>query len=404
MKNGNMNAEQQQAVRLYADWEPKPDFKLGPKDIDKKQTYLGSMVWRNPKIKIEDIGVPKPGPGEVLIQVRACGICGSDVHMAQPDDDGYIWYPGLTGFPCTLGHELSGVVVDAGPGALDKSTNRPFKGGEWVCAEEMLWCGSCKPCADGWPNHCERLDEIGFNVEGAFTKYLVLPTKVLWSLEPLRERYNDEEVFKLGSMVEPTSVAYNAVIERAGGIRPGDSVVICGGGPIGMAAVAVLKNQGAANVILSEPEESRAEIGRKLGADHVINPREESLSEGVLEITKGMGASIYLEATGLPTVVYPEIEKTIWEGRTLNCTVVVVARAEAKIPVTGEVLQVRRARIVGAQGHSGHGTFPRVIEAMAAGMNMLPMMTKVIDLDEVPKHIEILRTDKKECKITFIAS
>ena len=161
---------------------------------------------------------------------------------------------------------------------------------------------------------------------------------------------------------------------------------------------------GAANAILSEPEESRAEIGRKLGADHVINPLKESLSEGVLEITKGMGASVYLEATGLPTVVYPEIEKTIWEGRTLNSTVVVVARAEAKIPVTGEVLQVRRARIVGAQGHSGHGTFPRVIEAMAAGMNMLPMMTKVIDLDQVPKHVEMLRTDKKECKITYIAS
>jgi threonine dehydrogenase-like Zn-dependent dehydrogenase len=324
--------------------------------------------------------------------------------MAQADDRGYIWYPGLTGFPCTLGHELSGVIADAGPGALDKTTNKPFKGGEWVCAEEMLWCGSCKPCADGWPNHCERLDEVGFNVDGAFAKYLVLPTKVIWSLDPLRERYGDEEVFKLGSMVEPTSVAYNAVVERGGGIRPGDSVVICGGGPIGMGAVAVMKNQGAAHVILSEPEESRAEIGRKLGATHVINPLKEKLSEAVLEITKGMGASIYLEATGLPTVVYPEIEKTIWEGRTLNATVVVVARAEAKIPVTGEVLQVRRARIVGSQGHSGHGTFPRVIQAMAAGMNMLPMMTKTIDLDQVPKNIELLRTDKKECKITYIAS
>jgi threonine dehydrogenase-like Zn-dependent dehydrogenase len=399
MKNGKMKA-----VRLYADWDPKPDFKLGPKDIDKKQTYLGSLVWRNPQLRIEEVDVPKPGPGEVLLEVKACGICGSDVHMAQPDDDGYIWYPGLTGFPCTLGHELSGVVVEAGPGALDKNTNRPFKGGEWVCAEEMLWCGSCKPCADGWPNHCERLDEVGFNVDGAFTKYLVLPAKALWSLDPLRERYSDEEVFKFGSMVEPTSVAYNAVIERGGGVRPGDNVVILGGGPIGMAACAVLKRHGAAKVILSEPEEARAEIGRRLGADHVINPLKESFSERVLEITKGMGASIYLEATGLPTVVYPEIEKTIWEGRTLNSTIVVVARAEAKIPVTGEVLQVRRARIVGSQGHSGHGTFPRVIESMAAGMNMLPMMTKVIDLEQVPQNIVTLRTDKKECKITYIAS
>lgn len=395
--NGKMKA-----VRLYANWNPKPDFKLGPKDIDKKQTYLGSRVWKNPELRIEEINIPKPGRGEVLIEVKACGICGSDVHMAQPDDDGYIWYPGLTGFPCTLGHEVSGIVREAGPDACDKRTNKPFKGGEWICAEEMLWCGQCRPCADGLPNHCERLDEIGFNINGAFAKYIVLPAKVLWSLDSLRKNYNDEDVFKLGSMVEPTSVAYNAVVERGGGIRPGDSVVILGGGPIGLAACAVLKRQGASKVILSEPEECRARIGINLGADYIINPKKENFSERLMAITDGMGASLYLEATGLPTIVYPEIEKAIWNGRTLNSTVIVVARAEAKIPVTGEVLQVRRARIVGAQGHSGHGTFPRVIEAMASGMNMLPMSTKEIKLDDVPENIIMLRTDREECKITCI--
>lgn len=391
-----------QAIRLHADWDPKPEFTLGAKDIDGRQTYRGSKVWRNPVMKIEEVDIPSPGPGEVLIQVKACGICGSDVHMAQPDDDGYIWYPGLTGFPCTLGHELSGIVVEAGPGAYDKNTNQPFKDGEWVCAEEMLWCGSCQPCADGWPNHCERLDEIGFNVDGAFASHIVLPDRCLWSLDPLKECYSEDKVFKLGSLVEPTSVAYNAVIERGGGIRPGDNVVICGGGPVGLAACAVLKRQGAARVILSEPESGRAELGRMLGADHVINPIEDDFTQKVLELTSGMGASLYLEATGLPTVVYPDIEKAIWEGRTLNSTIMVVARADAKMPVTGEVLQVRRARIVGAQGHSGHGTFPRVIQAMATGMNMLPLITKEIRLAEVPDNIVMLRTDRHECKITCL--
>ena len=394
--------EKMKAVRLYAEWDPKPEFKLGAKDIDKKQTYLGSKVWRKPELKIEDVPYPKPGPGEVMIEVKACGICGSDVHMAQADEKGYTWYPGLTGFPCTLGHEFSGVVVEAGPGARNKATNQPFKGGEWVCAEEMIWCGACRPCADGWPNHCERLDELGFNIDGAFTRYLVVPAKVVWSLDPLREAYGDQDAFKLGSMVEPTSVAYNAVIERGGGIRPGDNVVILGAGPVGLAACAVLKRHGAAKVIMAEPEPARAKVAEKLGADHVINPKTESTAEAVLELTKGMGASLFLEATGLPTVVYPEIERIIWEGRTLNSTVVVVARADAKIPVTGEVLQVRRAQIVGAQGHSGHGTFPRVISAMASGMNMLPMMTKTIKLDEVPDHIVRLRTDRQESKITCL--
>jgi len=389
-----------QGVTLVADWDPKPQFKLGAKDIAGRQTYLGSLVYRHPRIEIREYDIPTPGPDEVLLQVKACGICGSDVHMAQATEDGYIFYPGLTGFPCILGHELSGVVVEAGSKAKDKRTNKPFKGGERVTTEEMLWCGACKPCADGYPNHCENLDEVGFNVNGAFAQYIVVPAKTCWSLESLANRYQGDDIFLAGSLVEPTSVAYNAVIERGGGIRPGDNVVILGGGPVGIAACAVLKRAGAARVIISEPQVERTELALKLGADYAINPLKENFADRVLEITEGMGASLFMEATGLPQIVYPDIERVIWEGRTLNATVVVTARAEAKMPVMGEVLQVRRARIVGAQGHSGHGNFPRVIESMAAGMDMTRMITKKITLDEVPENIIRLQTDRKECKIT----
>ncbi len=393
-----------QGVTLVADWDPKPGFKLGAKDIEGRQTYLGSLVWRNPRLEIREYPIPTPADDEVLLEVKACGICGSDVHMAQADKDGYIFYPGLTGFPSILGHELSGVVVEAGRKAIDKRTNKPFKGGEAVTTEEMLWCGQCKPCADGYPNHCERLDEIGFNVNGAYAKYLVVPARTIWSLEPLRKIYkNETDLFIAGSLVEPTSVAYNAVIERGGGIRPGDRVVILGGGPVGLAACAVLKRAGASQVIISETEEFRGKMALKLGADYHVNPLKEDFVQRVLEITGGMGADLFMEATGLPEVVYPQIEQVIWEGRTLNSRVIVTARAEAKMPVTGEVLQVRRAAIIGAQGHSGHGTFARVIECMADGMDMTVMSTKKIKLDEVPENIIRLQTDRSEAKITYLA-
>ncbi|HPA33614.1 MAG TPA: scyllo-inosose 3-dehydrogenase [Anaerolineaceae bacterium] len=391
-------------VTLVADWEPKPGFKLGSKDIEGRQTYLGSQVWRHPRFEIREYDIPTPGDDEVLLEVKACGICGSDVHMAQADQDGYIFYPGLTGFPSILGHEFSGVVVEAGKKAFDKRTNKPFKGGEAVTSEEMLWCGSCKPCADGYPNHCERLNEVGFNVNGAYAKYMVLPARTLWSLEPLRKNYTEENLFLAGSLVEPTCVAYNAVIERGGGIRPGDRVVILGAGPVGIAACAILKRAGASQVIVSETEDVRAKMAMKLGADYHINPLKEDFADRVLEITDGMGADLFMEATGLPTVVYPGIERVIWEGRTLNSKVIVTARAEAKMPVTGEVLQVRRAQIIGAQGHSGHGTFPRVIECMATGMDMTPMSTKKIKLEELPENILRLQNDRSEVKITYIAS
>lgn len=386
------------AVEIDAEWNPKPRFKLGSKDIEGKLTYLGSQVWRNPVAKLVDKEKPKLKSNEVLIKVKRCGICGSDVHMNQTYDDGYIYYPGLTAFPVTLGHEFSGEIVEVGERAINKRTAKKYEAGEPVTVEEMVWCGECKPCCDGYPNHCERLQEIGFSINGAFAEFISVPSKLCWSLKKLEDRYKD--IYKIGSLVEPTSVAYNAVIERGGGIRPGENAVILGAGPIGLAATKILKTAGAAMVIVSEPEEHRADLAKKMGADYVINPSKENFVEQLKELTDNDGAALYLEATGLPQVVTSDIQNSIWECKAVNSTVVIVARAEQNMPVCGEYFQVRRARIVGAQGHSGHGTFPNVISSMAAGMDMTPMITKQITLEEVPENIKLLQTDRENCKIS----
>jgi len=397
-----MSKSKMRTVVLSARWDPKEDFKLGPKDIEGKLTYLGSKVWKDPTLQVVEKDVPEIGPTEVLIKVKACGICGSDVHMAQKDEEGYILYPGLTAFPVSLGHEFSGIVAKAGKEATDKRTGKPFKEGDAVCSEEMLWCGRCRPCADGFPNHCERLQELGFTVDGAFSQYVKVDSRYVWSLEELKGVYRGDDIFLAGSLVEPTSVAYNATVERGGGICPGDNVVIIGGGPIGLAAIAILKRAGASRVILSEPSTPRRELGKKMGADYTINPLEEDFTQRVLELTDNLGAKLYLEASGLPEKVFPDIERTIWEGKGLNSVVVVVARSAEKIPLTGEVFQVRRASLTGSQGHSGHGIFPHVISLMASGMNMTPLITKKISLDEVPENIILLQTNREECKITAV--
>lgn len=385
-------------IELKAKWDPKPGFKLGSKDIEGILTYLGSQVWRNPVIEVVEKLKPQIKSNEVLIKVKRCGICGSDVHMAQTYEDGYIYYPGLTAFPATLGHEFAGEIVEVGSLAINKRTGKLYEKGEPVTVEEMVWCGECKPCCDGYPNHCERLQEIGFSIDGAYAEYIAVPAKLCWSLKKLEDKYDD--IFKIGSLVEPTSVAYNAVIERGGGIRPGENVVILGAGPIGLAAVKILKTAGAAVCIVSEPEENRASLAKKMGADYVINPLRENFVEKIKEYTDDEGAAIYLEATGLPAIVTSDIQNAIWECKAVNSTVVIVARAEQNMPVCGEYFQVKRARIVGSQGHSGHGNFPNVISCMAAGMDMTPMVTKEISLNEVPKYLKILQTDKENCKIS----
>ncbi len=197
----------------------------------------------------------------------------------------------------------------------------------------MVWCGECKPCCDGFPNHCERLQEIGFSIDGAYAEYIAVPAKLCWSLKKLEGKYDD--IYKIGSMIEPTSVAYNAVIERGGGIRPGENVVI-------LAA-------GAAICILSEPNQFRAKLAKKMGVDYTIDPSKEDFVEKVKDYTDNEGAALYVEASGLPHIVTEDIQRAIWECKNVNSTVVVVARAEQRMPVCGEYFQVKRARIVGAQ-------------------------------------------------------
>ena len=243
---------------------------------------------------------------------------------------------------------------------------------------------------------------MGFSVDGGFENYVALDSRYLWSLVELRDAYEGIDLFLAGSLVEPTSVAYNAVIECAGGIRPGDHAVIFGGGPIGLAAVAIMKRSGAAKTILVEPSESRANIGRRLGADLVIDPFKADPARTILDVTGGLGAAMYLEATGLPDKVLPTIEAAIWDGKFIGAKVALVARADMRAPLNCEVFEVKKAKIAGAQGHSGYGTFPRVISCMASGMDMTPMITKKIGLDEVPDHVVLLQTDKTNCKITCV--
>jgi threonine dehydrogenase-like Zn-dependent dehydrogenase len=354
----------------------------------------------HPIVKVIEKEKPQIKPNEVLIQVKRCGICGSDVHMNQAYDNGYIYYPGLTAFPVTIGHEFAGEIVEVGSQAISKRTGKLYEKGEPVTVEEMVWCGECKPCCDGYPNHCERLQEIGFSIDGAFAEYITVPAKLCWSLRKLERNYDD--IFKIGSLIEPTSVAFNAVIERGGGIRPGENVIILGAGPIGLASTKIFQTAGAGLCIVSEPEEHRASLAKKMGADYVINPLKENFVEKVKEYTDNEGAALYLEATGLPQVVTDDIQNAIWECKAVNSTVVIVARAEQRMPVCGEFFQVKRARIVGAQGHSGHGTFFNVISSMAAGMDVTPMITKEISLEEVPENIKLLQTDRENCKISAI--
>ncbi len=364
---------------LEAVWEPKPDYEVSEWEKETGKAITGNSIWRHPKLEVREWPDPTPGPKEVVLEVQACGVCGSDVHFYETDEDDYILYPGLTKFPTILGHEFSGRVVEVG------SEVEQLQVGDMVTAEEMIWCGRCIPCRNGYPNHCLNLEEIGFTIPGAFANYIAVDEKFCWKIDGIAERFGDEEkAFEVGALTEPTCVAYNAMFERAGGFRPGHYVSVFGAGPIGLAAVGLAKAAGAGTIVSFEISPERRELAKAVGADYVFDPREVTPSEVLLELSGGAGFDFHVEAAGAPHLTVPEMEKAL----AINGKVVQIGRAAQRVPMYLETFQVRRGQVFGAQGHSGHETFPNVIRMVAAGrLDLSPIITARYGLDQAVEAI-----------------
>ncbi|HET8678834.1 MAG TPA: alcohol dehydrogenase catalytic domain-containing protein, partial [bacterium] len=164
---------------IEAEWEPREGYT--PTDVERttRKAVTGSSVWRHPTVKLADVPEAALQPASVRIRPRACGICGSDVHFYETDRDGYMLYPGLTRFPVVIGHEFSGEIVEVGRDVRD------LRVGDMVTVEEMIWCGECIPCRNGYPNQCERLEEIGFTIDGAQAESIVVGAKYCWKINEL---------------------------------------------------------------------------------------------------------------------------------------------------------------------------------------------------------------------------
>lgn len=367
------------ALVLSAKWDPKPGYVLSDFEKSTGKAVTGSSVWRHPKLEVRDVPMPTVRPDEVLLKVKACGVCGSDIHFYETDKDGYILYPGLTKFPTTTGHEFAGEIVEVGSEVKD------FQVGDMVTAEEMIWCGHCRPCRDGYPNQCLNLEEIGFTVPGAFAEYLAIGAKYCWKLNALTGICKDvEQIYEMGATVEPTCVAYNGIFECAGGFKPGGYVAVYGAGPIGLAAIALCKAAGAAKVFAFEVSEVRRRLAKKMGADFVFDPTKVSPRQKIMELTEGEGTDMNVEAAGAPSRTFPEIEASMAFGS----KTVQIGRAAERVPIYLEHFQTHKAKIAGAQGHSGYGTFPNVIRLMASGaIDTGKMITARYGLDDVVRAI-----------------
>jgi len=266
-----------------------------------------------PKIKKDD---------EVLIEVKAVSICGSDLHIYH---DSHPYWP-----PVVLGHEFSGVIVEVGKEV------KGWKAGDRIVSETRTGsCGICYTCQSGFPQLCEQKRPYGIGINGAYTKYVAGPARLLHHLP-------NNVSFEAGAVIEPTAICVTSILER-NELQAGESVVITGPGPIGLISLAVAKAAGvriAGVTGRSLDEGIRFEKARELGADFTINVDKEDPVKKVLEMTNGLGVDILIETSGGGKAIYQAFEMVRRSGRI--CAIGISGKEEVPIPYDHGIFKALR--------------------------------------------------------------
>jgi threonine dehydrogenase-like Zn-dependent dehydrogenase len=383
-------------MQVQAEWAPREGYEVSRVEEERRVALNGNMVWRNPAFAVRELPEPEVARDEVLIRVRACGICGSDVHIYERDHEGYMLYPGMIGLPVVTGHELAGDVVAAGEEVQDLQPGDP------VCAEEIAWCGSCRACRSGHLNSCERLGELGFTFDGAHAEFVKTKAKYCWPIHQLVERLGDERGYQAGALVEPTSVSYIGMFVQSRGFLPGAHVGVVGAGPIGLAAVGLARASGAGTVIAFEPSPTRRALAEEMEADAVYEPAalaEEgrTIADVAFGHTGGRGLDLWVEASGAPGVI-----ADMTGALTAGADVVLLGRGALHAMIVPERLIVTGGALCGSIGHAGSGAFGRVIDLMAAGrLDMSRIVTQTIALEETVAWLARLR-DRQAGKLMVV--
>ncbi len=248
-------------------------------------------------LELREVPEPTPGPDEVLIAVKSCGICGTDIHVWN---DKFPYWP-----PVILGHEFSGEIVAVG------AATSLFKVGERVVGEPHTQaCGHCYLCRTGNIQICPMKRSPGWGIDGAMTKYLKMPERLL-------HRIPDSMSYDLAALVEPTANVVHDVVERAR-IDAGDFVVVLGPGPIGLLAALTARAAGARHVVIvgtPADEEIRLAKARELGFETVLNAAEVNPVEAVRDLTGGLGADLVVECSGAPPAIASTVDLIRKKGR-----------------------------------------------------------------------------------------
>jgi len=318
-------------------------------------------------LEIADLPAPHAAPGEVLVRVEACGICGSDVH-------GYDGSSGRRIPPIVMGHEAAGTVAAIGEGV------QGYAAGDRVTFDSTVYCGECAYCRRGLINLCDNRQVIGvscgdYRRHGAFAEFVAVPQRILY---PLPANLS----FAEAAMLEAASVALHAV--RVSEVQGGETALVIGAGMIGLLTLQAARAAGCARVLIADVDATRLDLAKQVGADQILHCSGAELIAKVLELTAGQGVDIAYEAVGRNETVTAAIDCTRKGG-----TVTLIGNIQPEVALPLQKVVTRQIRLQGSCASAGE--YPQAIELIAGGrMQVSPLITAVAPLEEGPRWFERL--------------
>lgn len=308
-------------------------------------------------IWMTDAPKPEVGHNDLLIKIRKTAICGTDVHIYNWDE----WAQNTIPVPMVVGHEYVGEVVDMGQEV------RGFEVGDRVSGEGHITCGHCRNCRAGRVHLCRNTTGVGVNREGSFAEYLVIPA---FNAFKIPDNISDE----LASIFDPFG---NAVHTALSFDLVGEDVLITGAGPIGIMAAAVAKHVGARNVVITDINEYRLDLARKMGATRAVNVSEEKLEDVMTELGMTEDFDVGLEMSGVPLAFNSMLDNMNHGGK-----IAMLGIPPSDMAVDWNQVIFKGLVIKGIYGREMFETWYKMASLIQSGLDISPVITHQFNIDD----------------------
>ena len=330
---------------------------------------MKALIKKSPEkgIWIEDVPNPEVDTNDVLIRIQKTAICGTDLHIYQWNE----WAERTIKTPLVTGHEFSGVVQAIGPGVTH------YKKGDRVSGEGHITCGNCRNCRAGKRHLCHKTVGIGINRNGAFAEYLVIPERNVWPLHP--DISSDiAACFDPFGNATHTALSFEMVAE---------DVLITGAGPIGIMAVAICNFVGARHVVITDVNDYRLKLAKKMGASMALNVTHDGIKDAIKELGMSNGFDIGLEMSGAPGAFNDMLQNMYHGGR-----IALLGILPKSTQINWDDIIFKGLHIKGIYGREMFETWYKMTQMLTSGLDISKVITHRFPIDKFQKGFDIMES------------